>query len=195
MKDFDIRNVSNTIFESIAHNDKRRISIFENYLLWLAGKFYYPLGKTQDPYRIVSGGEGICSEVSMLFNSIARLNGYEARFVGLNGHVVSEIKTDHGWYVVDPDYGVVYPVGLEVLESEAGIPMMTTMLSERGFSKATIQSYIQFFHSSEDNVIASGAALSPRLYLIERLSDWLKWIVPVLLIVLGGMIRKSHTSA
>jgi len=183
---FDIEGVNNLIFESIAHSDNRKVQIFENWLLWLGGKFYEPLSRTQNPRRIVSGEGGICSEVSTVFNSIARLNGFETRFVGLNGHVVSEIRTDNGWRVVDPDYGVTYPVGLEVLEKKEGDPLMRQLLKNRGYREETIDGYIQLFQSSEDNKVTEvDVALSPRLYAIESATEWLKWIIPMIIIFLG----------
>ena len=186
MTNFDLESVNNVIFESIIHSDKRKIHIYENWLLWLGGTIYEPLSRTQNPKRIVSGGRALCSEVSAVFNSIAKLNGFEARFVRLNGHVVSEIRTDNGWRVVDPDYGVSYPVGLEVLEKREGMPLIRQLLKYRGYKEHTIDFYILLFQSSEDNKVTEvDAALSPRLDAIEIASEWLKWVIPTILIFLG----------
>lgn len=188
MAKFDLAYLNDTIFESIAHSDKRYLHIYENWLLWLGGKFYPPLSRSQDPERIVSGGAALCSEVSAVLNAIAKRNGFETRFVGLNGHVVSEILTDKGWRVVDPDYGITFPVGLEVLEKETGSPIIRRLLMGRGYKIETIDWYLRIFQSEEDNVVtAVDIALSPRLYAVELISEWLKWIIPVL--ILSGGIR------
>lgn len=190
---FDIEGVNNLIFESIVHSDKRKVQIFENWLLWLGGKFYEPLSRTQDPRRIVSGEGGLCSEVSAVFNSIARLNGFETRFIGLGGHVVSEIKTDNGWRVVDPDYGITYPVGHEDLEKKRGVLLMRQLLKNRGYKEEIIDGYIRIFQSSADNTVTEvDVALSPRLHVIELAAEWLKWIIPMIIIFLGVISSRKH---
>jgi hypothetical protein len=193
MTTFDLEDVNDTIFESIIHSDKMKIHLFDNWLLWLGGRFYEPLSRTQNPRRIISGGGGLCSEVSAVLNSIARLNGFETRYIVLNGHVVSEIRTEYGWRVADPDYGVTYPVGLETLEKNDGAPLMRQLLRNRGYDENTIDLYIQQFQSSEDNMVTDvDVALSPRLNTIELASEWLKWIIPTLIIILGAVARKTQ---
>jgi len=193
LTNFDLESVNNAIFESIIHSDERKIHMYENWLLWLGGIFYEPLSRTQNPRRIVLGGGGLCSEVSAVVNSIARLNGFETRFVALNGHVVSEIRTENGWRVVDSDYGVTYPVGLEVLEEVEGAPLMRQLLKNRGFNEGTIDWYIQLFQSSADNTVTEvDVAFSPRLYAIELSAEWFKWIIPIILIFLGFISSKRH---
>lgn len=195
MSHFDLEEVNNTIFESIIHSDRRRIQLYENWLLWFGGKIYAPLGQTQLPHRIVSGEGGLCSEVSAVMNSIAETNGYQARFIGLNGHVVSEVLTDNGWRVADPDYGVTYPVSIEILESEEGSDLMRKRLHSRGYKDETIKGYIKLFQSLEDNTLTEvGAAMSPRLYAIETASEILKWVIPIIAIILGIIIGKKHTT-
>lgn len=188
LEHFDLETVNNTIFESIVHSDQRKIHVYENYLLWLGGKIYNPLSRTQNPRRIIDGKEALCSEVSIVFNSIARINGFQTRFIGLNGHVFSEIKINDVWRIVDPDYGVTYPVGLESLEkNKEAIILMRSKLENRGFRKEEIDNYIQIVQSSEDNTVfeVDAAALSPRLYAVELASEWLKWIVPMMLMFFG----------
>lgn len=193
MDNFDLIAVNDIISASIVHSDKRTIQLYENWLLWMGGKFYEPLSRTQDADRIVAGRGGLCSEVSAVMNAIAERNGLEARFIGLNGHVVSEIKTESGWRVADPDYGVVYDVGLGYLERENGPQTMKNVLRGVGYNGKTIESYIRLFQSAEDNVLFEiGMALSPRLYRAEVIAEWLKWLIPVLLLLAGINYTRKH---
>lgn len=192
MDNFDLVTVNDIISASLVHSDKRTIQLYENWLLWLGGKFYEPLSRTQDADRIVAGRGGLCSKVSAVMNRIAERNGLEARFIGLNGHVVSEIKTENGWRVADPDYGVTYDVGLGYLEGENGPQTMKSALRGMGYNDKTTESYIKVFQSAEDNVVSDiGIALSPRLYRVEMIAEWLKWLIPVLLLLAGITIREN----
>ena len=193
MDNFDLIAVNGVISASLVHSDKRTIQLYENWLLWLGGKFYEPLSRTQDADRIVAGGGGLCSEVSAVMNRIAERNGLEARFIGLNGHVVSEIKTENGWRVADPDYGVIYDVGLGYLEGENGPQTMKSALTGVGYNDKMIESYIEVFQSAEDNVVFDiGIASSPRLYRAELIAEWLKWLIPVLLLLAGINHTRKH---
>lgn len=63
---------------------------------------------------------------------------------------------------------------------------MRIKLESRGFRKDEIDRYIQIVQSSGDNTVYEvDAVLSPRLYVIELASEWLKWIIPMMLIFFG----------
>lgn len=186
MEKFDIITVNKEIFRSIAHSDKRKIQLYENWVLWLAGKFYEPLADTQMPERIVSGEGALCSEASAVFNSIAKLNGVKARFIGLDGHVVSEVQTDKGWRVVDPDYGVIYPVSFQDLKKKQGASIIRNELKKSNYDEEVINWHIQTYQSSQQAFISPvDIAISPRLYVVELASGWLKWIIPLMLLIYG----------
>ena len=187
MNTFDMDQVNSTIFESLVHTDTRRIQPRENWLQWIAGVFHEPLSRTQNPHRIASGGGGICSEATAVLNHIANLNGLDTRFVALNGHVLSEVRTRDGWRLADPGYGFVYPVGLTALKADAMVPMMRQLLEDKGYNDALTARYVEFFQSAEDNRVTEiNVALSPRLHTFEVSSEWLKWLIPGALILSGA---------
>ncbi len=194
MDKFDLEKVNNEIFGAIVHTNLRRIQPYENWLLWLAGKLYEPLSRTQSPERIVSGEGAFCSEVSAVMNRVATLNGYQARFVELHGHVMSEVLTKTGWRVADADYGVTYPVGLKVLEGKKGPHLIRQALLSRGYKEDNIVGYTRLVQSSRNNIVRNvGVDMSPRLYLVEKTSEVLKWVIPLLLMILGGIgIKKTR---
>jgi len=183
----DVAEWTDQVFLSMSHSDGRRVHVTENWLLWSAGHVYEPISHTQRTQRIIAGGAGSCSERCQILKSIVERAGLSCRFVGLKGHVVLEIQTPSGWQIADPDYGVVYPVGLADLQSEEGARLMRVMLSARGFSTQTIDEYVRLFHSADDNVTLSvGSPLSPRLLMFESIADWLVWIIPAVLLIAGA---------
>lgn len=192
---FDLEDDTELVFRSLAHSKDRRLSFSENWLLWLSGKVYEPLGKTQDPDRIAAGGEGLCSEASIVLNALARRAGREARFVSLYGHVASEIRTEEGWRVADADFGVTFPVGLGGLEGEGGEELIRAALTPMGYPPEKIRWYVEVFRTAEDNRTSKpGVVLSPRLALAEQAAEVLKWFLPLLLLAVAllALTRSSR---
>lgn len=191
---FDLELINDVVFESLVHSDNRRIQLHENWFMWITGLFYEPAGRTQSAQRIVSGGHAICSEAAAVVNEISKINGVQARLIALNGHVVSEVLTEQGWQIADPDYGVVYANGFEVLQAGGMATIMAEKLNQKGYGEATIAGYIGHFETTEDNrALSIGAASSPRLHVFERLSEWLKWIIPGALFVVGAGGLRGYT--
>lgn len=189
-KNFNLEAVNTLIFESMIHSDARRIGFRENWLLWLMGHVHEPFAHTQDPKKIIAGGGGLCSEVTTVLKRIVEINGLQAHFVHLMGHTLLEVETKEGWRIADPDYGVTYSVGLKVLEGKEGADLIGKSLSAKGYSKDEVEHYIHAFQTAEDNLVsdASRQVESPRLYMIEQWAEWLKWVIPVLFIVIGGVM-------
>jgi len=98
-----------------------------------------------------------------------------------------EVQTKEGWRIVDPDYGVTYPVGLKALENKASTALIRNKLYEKGYDKADVEKYIHAFQTPEDNLVSdtNRQVESPRLYRIEQWAEWLKWLIPVLFMVMG----------
>lgn len=55
-----------------------------------------------------SVGLGFCDDVAAVLARMWRAMGYEARVIGLSGHVVPEVLVEGRWELYDPDYGVYY---------------------------------------------------------------------------------------
>jgi len=196
LKARDVEYANNLVFSSIRHSKQRRLNIEENWLLWLMGRFYEPFLKTQNTARLVKGGAAICSESAQVLKTLVERAGLAARFVGLSGHVVLEVKTSDGWKIADPDYGVTYPVGLDVLETKKGVELLTNAMASKGYDEATIHNYVSLFQSSEDNHSNPiGKPMSPRLYYIEIVADGLKWLIPLIMIGLAIAVKRGSLLA
>ena len=82
-----IKELNTEIFTTIRHSNLRRIEVYENWIMFLLGKLYEPLSKTQNPLRLIEGGIAECGEAVAILNYISNQFGWNARFIGLNGHV------------------------------------------------------------------------------------------------------------
>lgn len=189
---FSLPLINELIFQTIRHSDERRITILENWLLWIGGHFYEPLSWTQNAERIIKGRAALCGEVVILLNTIAEKNGLKARIITFPHHVVSEIETDKGWIVADPDYGVTFPWGLPTTEDRKNLEKA---LQEKGYDDEKIKNYITLFQTANNkNINQYTTALNPRLKEVEKIADYLKWIIPLLLLIIGFFWKKMSTS-
>lgn len=193
-KEFSIEATNDLVAKTIRHVEDRRLAIYENPLMWMAGKLYDPLSRTQNPHKIAEGAQGLCSEAALVLTAIAKLHGVRARLVGLNGHVVSEIETPQGWRVADPDFGITFPATVHELEGPAGPPMIEQALRSKGYDDDAVEHYVKVFQTASDNVVAPiHAPLSPRLAKVEACAEWLNWMVPIAFLAVGTLrFRKTQ---
>jgi hypothetical protein len=193
-KEFSLEASNDLVARTIRHVEDRRLAIYENPLMWMAGKLYDPMSRTQNPHKVAKGAQGLCSEAALVLTAIAKLHGVPARLVGLSGHVVSEIQTPQGWRVADPDFGITFPATVRELEGPAGPPMIEQALRGKGYDDAAVKYYVDVFQTSNDNVVAPiHAPLSPRLAKVEAWAEWLNWIVPIALLTVGALcLRKPR---
>lgn len=187
-----LKEANEHVFLAIQHG-QRRLRIYENWLLWVLGKVYQPFGKTQNSKRIIVGRQAMCSEVSQVLKSITERAGLPSRFIGLNGHVVLEVRIANRWIVADPDYGVVYPVNFNSLQQQESGQLIQEMLQEKGYSQSVIDTYIKIVTSKKDNrVRVVGSPISPRLFTTERIAEWLKWLIPIGCLLGGIYLLKTN---
>ncbi len=193
--DFDVRHATDLVFESLIHSGNRRIDIRENWLLWGLGLIYEPISRTQSPKRIVSGGVAICSEAAEVLNHLSNINGHSSRFIGLDGHVISEIQVDNKWYLADADYGITFPVGyLELINMDAteSYQILQSLLNERGFDEERVKLYSEVLFTAGNNTVQNiQEKQSPRLWYIENIALPLKWGLTLIFGLISLVIYKN----
>ncbi len=186
---FDLVRANRAVYLATKHSDDRRIALTENWLQWSLGQLYRPLLRTQNAERLLAGSLANCSERSQILKSLAEKAGHQCRFVGLTGHVVLEVETAAGWQVADPDYGIVYPFGIEKLERAGAANLIRSTLSRSSYPPATIELYVSIVQSADDNVIMPiGSPLSPRLAVVETWCELLALPLPLGMIFCGVLL-------
>lgn len=166
------------VHRNTTHDVTRQIQPSENWIQWIAGQFYSPLLRTQNPKLLAAYGRGDCSERAAVLQWLLRRNGIPSRFVGLGGHVVLEAEEDGKLWTLDPDYGLAFPIGVQTLSESASIPLQMSLL-QAGVEPQSARNYEAILTSPEDNVyLPWNAPLSPRLRSFEELCEWLLWCSP-----------------
>ena len=91
--------------------------------------------------------------------------------------------------VVDPHYGIYFEISFDQLEN-ATEEYVLSVLRESGYSEEIGLWYYEMLNSKEDNtVLIFGEAISPRLKLIENISEILKWIIPFALLLFVKLLK------
>lgn len=123
-------------------------SLIENLVAYVTGRLEYIMDDTWDtPAKVLPRGTGSCSEYSLVFTALARLNGVPTRLVGgvlLRGDYAAERRTEafHRWTEVwFPKVGWV-PVDVTLIDSAKldsydyeflfGLPGYSIVLSRGG---------------------------------------------------------------
>ena len=126
---------THAVANGLFHTENRRISLFENWIMWLAGKFYEPLSHTLNSKLIISGGAGNCTDRTQVLMDIYKHCGLGSRIIALNGHVSMEVFFKGSWRITDPDFDLVFNGGIDSINSIEGNHFTDSVLSKKGFSK------------------------------------------------------------
>ena len=158
---------------------RMRVPIWENYLLFALS---YVKPDTYRDYefcryrKAMERGTGRCGQQSLTVVGILAEKGFETGFVNLTGHVVATAKvSDDQWYVLDPDFGVTIPHGLDRIETDRRL--IASYYSPRVNTE-------KLYFSETTSISYGGPDVRwRRACRIESAVYALKWLLPVGLIV------------
>jgi hypothetical protein len=178
------------IGERLVHGQSSH-GFFSNWIMWGLGKLNVNAGMARNPDVVLrTQASALCSEASFLMVEAARREGLEARHVGLNGHVVAEIKTDDAWQLYDPDMKVRSGFGKD--EAPLEDFNIETLAADKDLAEKVYPAkYAAMIISTDDNKIGAPYQQfnvgAQQLMQGERLAEWLKFGIPcaMFLISLG----------
>ena len=182
------------VIERFTHKSANH-NLFSNWILWALGKFHPYFAHIRDERKLVSGGHSLlCGQSSFLLLSLANDIGIRSRHVGLGRHVVMEAFYDNDWHLYDPDMEVyVRDSNGDVLSvQELSNPNNDDLL--RAAYAGPKEDIIPTLISREDNTFMSyppGSWFvwkSQVMYLMEKATNYLKYMIPLFLFTLGIII-------
>lgn len=166
-----------------------KVPIWENYILSIRNSL-----RSIDRYEFKSWeknlerGVGLCSAYSNVLEGILIDNGVEARIWGLTRHVIVEAKvSENEWYVLDPNYGLVIPHSMEEIKDDPELVRSTYLdmadlhVEETYKDPYTTDLMVEVFGYNDNSI------LSPS-HRFERFSYIAIWVLPLLLIFVGGLL-------
>jgi hypothetical protein len=165
-----VYRLNQLVHQGMVHHVHTRVPIWENYLLWLL----YPDYQFYSPERALDRGYGLCSQQAFVVGTLLSRSGFQAKTVGLEGHVVLTVFADNEWLVVDPDYGVVVPFGLEAAEKS---PQLI-----RFYYRHTpdVEKIVDFYTSPENNFLSNTHVPD-----LENHRYLMAWIIPLNLLLIA----------
>lgn len=184
-----VRTVNTIIHQAMLDQwsrGKTRIPVQQNWLLWLAGFFdqtavscgltdvdkLFSAYQMTDHRRALQRGFGICSQqVLVLAGFLDEIFGYETQVASLSGHMVLQVTLPNDAYMLaDPHKGVTLPFGLDHAETHP----------QKVLAAYPASSIVPALYGPEGNQLVPGPAFAynPKLYLLEKTSYYLIWIIP-----------------
>lgn len=169
-------------------------TLASNWILYLAGGVHPTFRHVWDPEKMVSHGYSLlCDQAAYLLLHLAEKHGIKARQVGLQGHVVMEAWYEGGWHLYDPD--------LEVIPVDAQGKVLS--LQELARNEELLTKYYgphemaDLIRHTENHLLMEGRPGSRfewkgnLLAIFERVTEVLKFVIPVLLLMGGLWLVRS----
>lgn len=164
---------------------RQLIPFWENYFLWAIGQFtnlpQFNRYHYADYRRSLQRGIGICGDASIALSSVMDRFNVPNEIVSFDGHVIVEYEDQDGVRsLMDPDFGVSLGTSLQNLERD------TEQVKERylaaGYSEREV-AYLFDAYERQYVIFDDTYHFMTQRYLFEKASYFLKWLLPVALIV------------
>lgn len=169
-----------------------RIPIYENYFLYAASWIYPSVFQKYEfshYKKAIERGVGLCSEHAIIISEILKEKGIDSKIIGLDGHVVAMAlinKSDDQWWILDADYGVVIPHGIDEIEHNPS--MIEPYYAQAGYDSVLINVLVDIYQAKGNKVVNGVREYDWRLrsyslrYYLESVTYFLKWMLPLLML-------------
>jgi hypothetical protein len=177
------------------------VPFYENYILFVAGYLipdYYRKYEFRDYRRAIERGVGLCSQHAIIVAEILREKGMASAIVsmpsreGVPGHVVAMARVDDArneWWILDADYGVVLPYGIEAIRAQPDI--VAPYYRSRGYDEQTVATVVSNY-GKDARVFSDGARnYGVMTYWAEAAAYVMIWIIPGFLAIPFAVTLRS----
>lgn len=175
----------------------QKVPIWENYILFFMGTFSgipeFERYHFTIPEKSIERGVGLCGDASMLLSELLIREGISNKIVTVPGHVMVETSIGGKETLLDPDFGVVlrhdvttYLSSPEQLELEYNLSGFRGN-GEQVVSEGMRSGEIEYWNGTQHFVT--------KKYYFERVSYFLKWLIPIFFMVLPLVISRGYQSS
>jgi len=163
------------------------IPVYENYILFILGHLFPGKLKYHEFYnykKAIERGIGLCSQHAIILSQVLENNGIETKILGLKSHVVvtAEVNGEKNvWWVLDPDFGVIFKMGMEDLRASPEI-LEFHYINKTPDSETLLKLHESF--TGEVMVFEGAEEYSGiKRVMLEQGSYLVKWVLPFLFIM------------
>jgi hypothetical protein len=165
------------------------VPIWENWLLHLMGRFSgipeFERYHFVTIEKSIERGIGICGEVSMLMHQILMENNIDANIVTFPGHVVVSSVFDGEEIILDPDFGVTVPFGLDKIN--ASYSEAAKLYTAEGYTELDELFFRKSFKGQYEIWNGPKHFITNKYY-FEKISYFAIWILPILGVFLASIL-------
>lgn len=166
-----------------------RIPVQENFLLYFFSQLLNRRDKRYefcDYKKAVERGVGLCSQHAIILDSVLDDNEIESNIISFSEHVLVIAKVNQeGWWMLDPDYGVVIPH--DIKEISGNPDLISQYYYEVGYDLETIQRLKEIFTTAYRSSESVDEYFRGYRCRAERISYILIWFFPLLFIFTGSL--------
>ena len=199
LKKIDLKNISekdlieiNYLFAGSVKHYWPTFNLFEfseNWIIYILQRIELQIKKNKtlklerfNWERIIERGYGLCSQISLAMYDFFKKNNLNSLILSLGGHIVIEFKDGDRSYILDPDYNVVIDGDLNSIYANSDI--IEEAYKSAGYNRSVIENLREIYMSKEDNMVGSRNDYYPKLTKFYYLVNLLKWLIPILIIIL-----------
>lgn len=180
-EDTRVEVTAHRIAQFMTHRESTPVPWSENFIL-RALSYTHPLFyayEFTDYQRGLRRGYGVCSQAAIVTAGIFAAMGYQTRLLGLNGHVVAAVDD----IIVDADLGVILPFDIDAAQKNPG--SVAAFYEAAGHSADSAHGIAEIFGVAGNRIFETAFAYRPKMYVIEVVAYVMKWLLPIMLMVVG----------
>ena len=171
------------------------IPIWENYFLYLMGKFSgipeYKKYHFADYKRSLKRGIGLCGDASMTLSQILDLHNITNKILTYPGHVVVATNIDGYNLILDPDFGVTIPLSTQ--EAKEQYQHAASIYVDAGYTEDD-RIFFERLYKSNFKQWDGVSHFITKKYYFEKVSYWLKWFFPLFCLALAIYLHTKNPS-
>jgi hypothetical protein len=162
------------------------VPIWENYFLYFAGKVSgiseYEKYHFADYKRSLERGIGICGDASMILSQVLDKHNIENKIITFPGHVlVSATFENENEQLFDADFGVALPFSADEIKQSPSL--VSSHYLDAGYFDYDVKAFNKIYDNNYQRWSGVEHFITKKYY-FEKISYWLKWPLPIFLIII-----------
>jgi len=162
------------------------VPIWENYFLYFMGKFSdipeYSKYHFADYKKSLERGIGICGDASMIMSQVLDNNNIDNKIITFPGHVIVSAQFNDNEMLFDADFGVYLPFSPDEIKQSPSL--VDNYYLDAGYFDYDVKSFNNIYNNTYQRWSGVKHFITKKYY-FEKVSYWLKWPLPIFMIIIS----------